>query len=114
MSDVNDVTFETWANLASTDPQRFETLRRDKISALIERTTGARQKRLRGLQWKIDQIRDSRSTMEACLAISELMWETFEHLAEILKAQVDNQPLTQTPTMNADIIPFPSIDKNQN
>ena len=105
----NDIDFEYWSILASTDPQKFEQLRQDKISAVINRATSQRQQRLRALQWKIDKIRELHkdSTAAACLAISELMWETFEHLAELLQSQAENGLSAPTPTMQANIIPFP-------
>lgn len=107
---VSDIDFEHWARLASTDPQKFEQLRQDKITALIERASGKRQQRLRGLQWQIDTIRDQHkdSAMAACLAISELMWETFEHLAELLQAQAEKGLSAPVPQLQAKIIPFPS------
>lgn len=109
---VNDIDFEHWANLASTDPQKFEQLRQDKISAVINRAPGHRQQRLRGLQWQIDTIRDQHkeSAMAACLAISELMWETFEHLAEVLQSQADGGLSAPAPQLQqASIIPFPAV-----
>jgi len=113
---VNDIDFEHWANLASTDPQKFEQLRQDKISAAINRTSGKRQQRLRGLQWQIDTIRDQHkdSALAGCLAISELMWETFEHLAELLQSQAENGLSAPAPKMQANIIPFPAISETQN
>lgn len=110
---INGIDFEHWATLASSDPEGFEQLRQDKISALIERSTSQRQQRLRGLQWKIDQIRDKNkdSTMAACLAISELMWETFEHLVEVLQSQNENglhKPTSTSPQQTGQIIPFPA------
>ncbi|GMR16375.1 MAG: hypothetical protein BMS9Abin31_0707 [Gammaproteobacteria bacterium] len=110
---ISDIDFEHWATLASTDPQKFEQLRQDKISAIIDRTTGRRQQRLRGLQWQIDAIRDQHkdSAMAACLAISELMWETFEHLAELLQAQAENGLSAPIPLRQANIIPFPALSE---
>jgi len=111
---INDIDFEHWVTLASTDPQKFEQLRQDKISAIIERTTGQRRQRLRGLQWQIDAIRNQHkdSAAAACIAISELMWETFEHLAALLQAQADNNLTSETPISQANIIPFPVNKKN--
>ena len=90
---VNKIDFEHWATLASTDPQKFEKLRQNKISALINRTTGQRHQRLRGLQWQIDRIREQHknSSVAACLAISELMWDTFKKLDEVLQSQADDK-----------------------
>ena len=107
---ICDIEFEKWATLASTDPLSFEQLRQDKLAACIERATGERQQRLRCLQWRIDQIRNQNkdSAMAACLAISELMWDTFQHLSEVLHNQGENGLNSPAPLAAADIIPFPS------
>ena len=110
---ICDIDFEKWATLASSDPQSFEQLRQDKIAAMIERATGNRQHRLRCLQWRIDQIREKNkdSAMAACLAISELMWDTFEHLSEVLRPQVKSGLSAPAPSSTADIIRFPATPK---
>ena len=114
---VNDINFEYWAKLASTDPQKFEQLRQDKISAIIEKASSHRQKRLRGLQWRIDQIREQHknSPTKACLAISELMWETFEHLAGLLRSQAQDglSAPTSSPSIQQNVIPFPRKPKTK-
>lgn len=106
---ICEIDFEHWATLASSDPQKFEELRQKRISAVISGTTGQRQQRLLGLQWKIDTIRAQHkvSSVAACLAISEIMWDTFHHLAEILKSQSENNLLASTPTQQNNIIAFP-------
>ncbi len=107
---INEIDFEHWVTLASTDPQKFEQLRQDKISAIIERTTGHRKQRLQGLQWRIDAIRNQHksSAAAACIAISELMWETFEQLSGLLQAQADGHLLDQDQPEHVNIIPFPT------
>jgi len=107
---INEIDFEHWVTLASTDPQKFEQLRQDKISAIIERTTGHRKQRLQGLQWRIDTIRKQHqnSAATACVAISELMWETFEQLSGLLQAQVDGHETVQAQQEHVNIIPFPT------
>lgn len=107
---INDIDFEYWAILASTDPQKFEQLRQDKISAIIKKASGQHQQRLRGLQWRIDKIREQHkdSAMAACLAISGLMWETFEHLTKLLQSQAENGLSAPTPPIQTNIIPFPA------
>ena len=106
---INEIDFEHWATLAATDPQKFEELRRDKISAIINRTSGQRQQRLLGLQWQIDTVRAQHkdSSVDACLAISELMWETFQHLAEVLQSQAESGLSAPIPAKQANIIAFP-------
>lgn len=101
--------FEKWASLASSDPESFERLRQDKIMSVIDKATTSHQQRLRKLQWRIDQIRNKNrtSTMAACLAISNLMWDTFERLNEVLQAQSNNQAGATVAAPKANIIPFP-------
>ena len=105
-----DIDFEYWSLLASTDPQKFEQLRHHQIELIIEKAGSVRQqRRLRGLQWRIDKIREQHkdSAMAACIAISELMWETFEHLSELLHTTQECSLSAPTPAMQANIIPFP-------
>ena len=106
---ISEIDFEHWSTLASSDPQKFEELRRDKISDFINRADTQRQKRLLGLQWQIDAVRAQHkdSSVAACLAISELMWETFQQLAEVLQSQADSGLAAPIPTMQANIITFP-------
>jgi len=107
---INGINFEDWATLASSDPQKFEQLRLDKISAVIDRTTGHRKRRLLGLQWQIDAIRKLHkdSATAACLAISDIMWETFQQLADVLQSQANSAPTTPTAPNQDNVIPFPA------
>ena len=109
---INEIDFELWANLASTDPQKFEELRQDKISNFINQSSRHRQQRLLGLQWQIDTIRNQHSTVAACLAISELMWETFQELSEVLQLQAKSGLTAPIPTLQANIISFPKKEVN--
>jgi len=112
MSDisVNHIDFEEWSTLASSDPQKFEQLRQEKISNFIESATQERQQRLQGLQWQIDCTRERHkgSTRASCLAISKLMWQTFEQLSAMIQAQAINEPLADKPVDAANVIPFPN------
>lgn len=113
---ISEIDFEHWATLASTDPEKFEELRQDKISALINRTSGSRQQRMLGLQWQIDSLRTrhKNSTLAACLAISELMWETFNELAEVLQTQAESGLSAPIPTVHnqENILIFPDKPKS--
>jgi hypothetical protein len=106
--------FEKWALLASSDPESFEKLRQDKIAAVIEKATNNHQPRLRKLQWRIDQVRNinKTSTMAACLAISDLMWDTFEQLNELLQRQAKNSCNAPLNIPEAKIIRFPQTQKD--
>lgn len=106
-----DIDFEYWSSLALTDPTKFEQLRQDQIELIIAKAGSQRQqRRLRGLQWRIDKIREQHkdSAMAACLAISEMMWETFEHLADLLHSTQEQGLSAPIPPIQANIIPFPA------
>jgi len=107
---IGEIDFKVWASLASSEPQSFEKLRRDKISALINNSTKSNQHRLRCLQWRIDKIRDKNkdSPMDSCLAISELMWDTFQQLSDLLQDKAENGLPASTSAIQANIIPFPA------
>jgi hypothetical protein len=80
MSNRNPMTpdgFDEWAALAKSDPQAFETQRRQVIDRAIRAAPAARQQQLRRIQWKLDQIRStSRTPMAACLRMNRLLWES--------------------------------------
>ena len=104
--------FDDWANLARTDPQAFEARRKTLLDAAIDRAPAARQQRLRGLQWRVDQIRRTSSTpLGACMKISYLMWDTLlgprglvESLARL--GELPGGPFALVPVDNAKILPF--------
>lgn len=111
-SSIGEFDFEKWASLASSDPESFEQLRHDRIMAVIDKATSSHQQRLRKLQWRIDQVRKNKnSTMAACLAISNLMWDTFERLNEVLQHQPNSMTNTSTERHMANVIPFPAKSK---
>ena len=111
---IGEIDFEHWSTLASTDPQKFEELRQNKILDLINNSSSQRKQRLHGLQWQIDTIRAQHkdSTVAACLAISQLMWETFNQLSEVLQSQAEIG-LPATPSDRTEnIVTFPKKPNN--
>lgn len=71
-----DLPFEQWSELASNDPEGFEALRGEVIDAFLARVPAPQRQRLRGLQWRIDMVRDQSGTpMAACLKIYNMMWD---------------------------------------
>ena len=104
--------FKEWSELAQTDPERFEARRNRIINEAIRRVPTNRQQMLRGLQWRVDRVRElKRTPLAACIAITDMMWDTFGdlhnsyvQLADIKpgqKMEVENRP-------KADIIHFPA------
>jgi len=73
--------FEHWVKLAEQDPAQFEDLRSQTINNAIDELPEDKQLMLRRLQWKVDRVRELKSTpMAACLAITDMMWDTFYDL----------------------------------
>ena len=73
---TNNFDFEEWSLLASNDPETFEQRRQDCIEKFINRYPDSRQKRLRGLQFRIDMERKrARTPMAACIKLSTMMWD---------------------------------------
>jgi hypothetical protein len=103
--------FDYWRNLAATDAAAFETARRQAIDDLIEAAPGERQRRrMQGLQWRIDQIREtSPNAMAACLKLSNMMWETLlgeDGLLDRLRALEGNDPTRLAARFPAKVIPL--------
>jgi hypothetical protein len=103
--------FEYWRNLAATDAAAFETARRQAIADLIGAAPGERQRRrMQGLQWRIDQIREtSPNAMAACLKLSSMMWETLlgeDGLLDRLRALEGKDPTKLAPRIPAKVIPL--------
>ena len=72
-----EIDFDTWSELAKTDPGAFEAMRQEAIAAVIESAPEANRERLRRLQWRIDQERRlARTPMAACVRISRMMWRS--------------------------------------
>jgi hypothetical protein len=68
--------FDSWAILARENPQLFEIKRKIIIEQAISQASPRKQKRLRCLQWKLDQIRNTSSTpLAASLRMQQMLWE---------------------------------------
>ena len=89
MSQATEFDFDHWATLARDDPARFERDRRVALARALRRIPVRRRRRLRCLQWRIDQIRcTSRTPLAACIRLSQMMWDSVhgEHgLAAVLR-----------------------------
>lgn len=69
--------FEGWAELAAADSEAFERAREAAVQRIIDSSPPELQQRLRGLQWRIDQVRrQSGGPVGACVRLSQMMWET--------------------------------------
>ena len=71
------IDFDTWSQLAQSDPETFEARRAQFIEQMIQRMPSDKQHRMRCLQWKIDQVRARASNpLAACIKLSEMMWDS--------------------------------------
>jgi hypothetical protein len=110
--------FEHWAQMAVADPDAFEARRSRLIEAFISSVPPERQPRLRGLQWRIDQIRRrARTPMASCIAISRMMWDSVlgeGGLHEVLNVALDGRTAPRAAPvarLNAQIMLFPDRRK---
>ena len=90
----SDFDFESWSELASTDPEAFEKRRQSEIDKLIDAAPEASKLRLQRLQFRVDGIRRrSGSALGGCVAISELMWTEFAGQGGLLESLEQLQSL---------------------
>lgn len=67
--------FDAWKALAAHDPEAFERQRREVLDQAIAAAPERLQKRLTGLQWRIDtERRLARNPLSSCIGIYEKMW----------------------------------------
>jgi len=105
------IDFDTWAKLAATDPERFEDLRGRVLDYCIARAPADRRHRLRCLQWRINQVRNTAGNpLSACISISNMMWSSFSHLGE---AYEDLQHARRPFRRCARVLSFPSPPRNK-
>ena len=103
--------FEEWKALARNDPASFEAKRRQCIEALIDSAPEEKRRRLRGLQWQIDQTRSlARTPMASCIAISNMMWDSLyllnQHQRELAHATSVKQSARPAASTAATVLPF--------
>ena len=85
--DVSD--HELLERLARDDPPAFESLRNELIAELIDSAPEECQRRLRGLQFRLDCIRRLTHTpLAALIKMQALMWESFLEMEQELQRLV--------------------------
>lgn len=95
---------ESLARLARDDPNAYEALRSRLVNELIDGAPEAMQRRLRGLQFRIDQLRRlARTPLGATVKIYSLMWGSFLTLNRELSGFHSYRP---HPEQSARIIEF--------
>ncbi|MGE0485171.1 MAG: DUF3135 domain-containing protein [Gammaproteobacteria bacterium] len=106
----DDFEFEYWAALADNDPAAFEDARRAVIDSLIEAAPQDSRRRLVGLQWQVDTIRErAHNPLKACIDISGMMWDTMlgaDGLVEYLEELAGRRPLRERNRQPAEVLPL--------
>ena len=115
--------FEELLSLAKDNPEQFEVKRLEYIEHFFTTVPTEKQRRLRGLQWQIDQARNlARTPMSSCLHIINMMWDSLGRLNDenrsLVKLTTTGSNITEKSTTstttttdnsnNSEIIPFPT------
>ncbi len=84
--------FDYLSQLYKTAPEKFEEIRAQEINDFIQSSPKERQKRLRGLQFQIDSIREinKNTPMKACVQISQMMHNSFDDMRHLLNQFAGN------------------------
>ncbi|MBM4227655.1 MAG: DUF3135 domain-containing protein [Gammaproteobacteria bacterium] len=101
--------FALWSELAHRDPEGFESARLTMIEGLVASAAPEHQRRLKSLQWRLDQRRlRAADPRRACDALAAHLWERAlgqDGLMARLTGLVDaNQP-----GISASVLPFPRV-----
>lgn len=79
--------FNALVKLSNEDPEALEKLRKKLAEDLIRQAPKDTQRRLRGLQFKIDmERRRAKTPMAACMKMSEMMQHSFLELRDALNS----------------------------
>lgn len=91
--------FDEWMRLAQQQPEEFQKRREAVIEAAIAKAPEHLEPRLRGLQWRIDRVREtSANPLAACVRISRMMWDSIYSDNGLLRAMERlTMPVHQTP-----------------
>ena len=111
--------FDEWSRLAKTDPAAFEARRLALIEDYLGQFPPLDQRRLRGLQFRIDmERRRARTPMAACLRLSSMMWDSLlgqrglKHAIDRLlcSSKPGAHSASRLPAASAQILPFRKPD----
>lgn len=110
-----DFDFESWARLAQEDPEAFERKRREAVRELIDGAAPDMQRRLEGLQCRIDLERSrAANPLASCVRLNTLMWAGFHRLRRELNAATGREPREeQDPPGKAEVIPLPTRPRSR-
>ncbi|MEQ8661742.1 MAG: DUF3135 domain-containing protein [Gammaproteobacteria bacterium] len=107
---TDDFEFDYWAALARNDPQAFERARNEVLTSLIESAPDDTRRRLTGLQWQVDRVRESADNpLAACVRISALMWDKVlgeDGLVAHVEELTGERPPRRRPQRTATVLPL--------
>ena len=104
--------FDEWLELAQRDPEGFEQRRQAVIENYLSTVPLSKQRRLRGLQFRIDmERRRAHTAMGACIKLSSMMWDALlgpSGLAASLQLLAGSHPhaMQTEPPRNAQVLAF--------
>ena len=95
--------FDAWARLAQEDAESFEQQRREIIEQFIAEAPPHLQKRLQGVQWRIDVERSRyKHPLKSCAMIFSMMWDSVYSENGLLPAlRALSDPLAESSLKNA-------------
>ena len=83
--------FDEMVRMAQEDPEALEQLRQEMCEDVITSAPQEYQRKLRGLQFKIDmERRRAKTPMASCIRLSQMMHESFSQLREALNHMQGN------------------------
>lgn len=104
--------FDEWLELANRDPDGFEQRRRAVIENYLGSLPPSKQRRMRGLQFRIDmERRRAHTSMGACIKLSSMMWDALlgpGGLTASIQLLTTPQPyaMKTEPRRNAQVLSF--------
>lgn len=102
--------FDEWLELANRDPEGFEQRRQAVIENYLNSLPLSKQRRMRGLQFRIDmERRRARTSMGACIKLSSMMWDALlgpKGLAASIQLLTHPHKLQSEQPRNATVLSF--------
>ena len=99
--------FDELMRLASLEPEKLESLRKNWVDNTITNAPEPFQRRLRGLQFQIDMERERASNpISSCIRISQMMHEGLANLREALN-QPEDEHIAEDNLASAEVLHFP-------
>ena len=76
------------------DPEAFEAERKEIIASFLDTVPKENKRRLAGLQWQVDQVRNlAKTPMASCVAISNMMKDSLDKLSFYQQELIKVNPL---------------------